>query len=174
MAALTRFTDGLNRVLGWVVGLFLALSTAAVFLQVVIRFVLPFFGVMVAAPWTEEVSRYLMVWVVFLGVAVLCRHFRLIAVEIVALLVPRPLGWAIKLLSLAICIGFFAIIVQIGFSWTAMSSIELSPVMRLPMNWVYLAMPVGAVLSIFNLLVLAAESLLGGRDLLATHGDAVD
>lgn len=172
--AITRFTDGLNVVVGWIVGVFLALSTVAVFVQVLIRFVLPMFDIIVAAPWTEEVSRYLIIWVVFLGVAVLCRSFRLIAVEIVAFLVPRPFGVALKLFSIAVCIGFFSITASIGFSWTAMSAIELSPVMRLPMNWVYTAMPIGSLLAIFNLFVLAAESLSGNRDLLAAHPDAED
>jgi TRAP-type C4-dicarboxylate transport system permease small subunit len=171
---ITRFTDGLNLVLGWVIGIFLAASSVAVFMQVIIRFVLPRFNVVVAAPWTEEVARYLMVWVVFIGVAVLCRNFRMIAVEILAFLVPRPIGIAIKLLSVAICIGFFSVIVNIGFGWTAMSSIELSPVLRLPMNWVYMAMPVGAVIAIFNLVVLAAEILTGEKDILEGGEEVMD
>ncbi|MCX8997024.1 TRAP transporter small permease [Rhizobiaceae bacterium BDR2-2] len=174
MQPITRFTDGLNRVLGWVVGIFLAASSAAVFIQIVIRFVLPLFNVIIAAPWTEEISRYLMVWVVFIGVAVLCRNFRMIAVEILALLVPRPVGIALKLLSVAICIGFFAVIVNIGFRWTTMSSIELSPVLRLPMNWVYIAMPVGALIAIFNLLVVVAETLTGERNLLEGNEEVLD
>lgn len=174
MTSVTRFTDGLNRVLGWIVGALLAASTAAVFVQVLIRFVLPLLGIIVAAPWTEEVARYLMMWVVFLGVAVLCRNFRLIAVEIVTLITPRPVGRGVKLAAIAICIGFFAVIVRIGFGWTAMSGIELSPVMRLPMNWVYVAMPIGACLAIFNLLVLVAETLVGGRDILESHAEAAD
>jgi TRAP-type C4-dicarboxylate transport system permease small subunit len=171
---ITRFTDGLNRVLGWVVGIFLAASSAAVFCQVVIRFVLPRFDIIMAAPWTEEIARYLMVWVVFIGVAVLCRGFRLIAVEILALMVPRPVGIAIKVLSISMCIGFFAVVAQIGFGWMSISSIELSPVLRLPMNWVYMAMPIGALIAIFNLVVFAAESMAGTRDVLADNADVTD
>jgi len=174
MQRVSHFTDALNRALGWLVGVLLALSTAAVFVQVVIRFVLPLFDVVVAAPWTEEVSRYLMMWAVFIGVAVLCRGFRLIAVEIVPLVLPARLGVALKLMSLAICIGFFAILVRIGFGWVAMSGIELSPVMRIPMNWVFVAMPIGSLIAIFNLLVFAAECLTGQRDPLAAHADAED
>jgi len=174
MQAISRFADRLSLVLGWIVGIFLAAATASVFLQVIIRFVLPFFNLTVAAPWTEEVARYLMVWVVFLGIAVLCRSYRLIAVEMLAIVVPQPVGTAIKLLSIAISIGFFAVVAQIGFGWTAMSGIELSPVMRLPMNWVYFAMPIGSLLAIFNLLVFAGECLAGSRDAVAARGEIAD
>ncbi|QNH37893.1 TRAP transporter small permease [Aminobacter sp. MDW-2] len=174
MQKISRLTDGLNLVVSWIVGLFLAISSAAVFAQVLIRFVLPSFGIIVAAPWTEEISRYLIIWVVFLGVAVLCRNFRLIAVEILALMVPRPIGNAFKFFSIAVSLCFFALTASIGLSWTQMSAIELSPVMRFPMNWVYFAMPVGSLLAIFNLLVLAAEAMTGQRDLLEAHPDAED
>ncbi|TWG94810.1 C4-dicarboxylate transporter DctQ subunit [Mesorhizobium sp. J18] len=174
MQAISRFADGLCLMLGWIVGIFLAAATAAVFLQVVIRFVLPLFNVIVAAPWTEEAARYLMVWVVFLGVAVLCRSYRLISVEMLAIVVPKPAGTAIKLISTAISIGFFALVAQIGFGWTMMSGIELSPVMRLPMNWVYFAVPIGSLLAIFNLLVFAGECLVGSREAVAAHAEIAD
>lgn len=174
MQILSRFADGLNVVLGWIAGLFLAISTVAVFMQIAVRFVLPKLGIIVAAPWTEEVSRYLMVWVVFLGVAVLCRSFRLIAVEILVFIVPPKVGTAIKLLAVAICLLFFGIVAQIGFGWTGMSAIEVSPVMRIPMNWVYLAMPIGALVAIFNLLVFAAEVLTGQRSVVDETAEAMD
>ena len=56
----------------------------------------------------------------------------------------------------------------------SISSIELSPVLRLPMNWVYMAMPIGALIAIFNLVVFAAESMAGTRDVLADNADVTD
>lgn len=168
------FADRFNTVLTTVAAVLLAISTAAVLLQVIIRFVLPLLGLNVSAPWTEEVARYMMMWVVFLGVAVLCRHARLIAVEIVALLLPRPLGVGLKMVAVAICIAFFAILTKIGIDWIGMSGIERSPVLQIPMNSVYLALPVGGILAIFNLLVFMAESLTGLRDPLAGAAEAGD
>lgn len=163
MTFIIRSTDMLNTVLGWIAGTFMGIATLAVLAQVFIRFVLPLMGMGISAPWTEELARYLMIWVVFLGVAVLSRSFRLIAVEMIVVALPERAGIGMRMLSVVICICFFAVVATVGFGWTAMSSIETSPVLRLPMTWVYMAMPVGAVITIFNLLVFAAEILTGRR-----------
>lgn len=165
--ALSRFTDRLNWGLAGLIAVLMAVATAAVLIQVIVRAVLPPLGLVVSAPWTEETARYLMVWVVFIGVAVLCRNLKLIGVEIVALIVPRRIGLAIKLFAAAVCIGFFATLGSIGWDWTLMSDIERSPVLLMPMMWVYAALPVGAAIAIFNLLVFAVETLTGARDPLA-------
>lgn len=157
MNALVKTIDGLNIALGWVVGAFMAIATISVLAQVVIRFVLPLVGLAVSAPWTEELARYLMIWVVFLGVAVLCRSFRLIAVEMVVVALPERAGIALRLLAVAICVAFLCVLASVGYGWTSMSGIESSPVMRIPMTWIYSAMPVGAAIAILNMLVYAVE-----------------
>jgi TRAP-type C4-dicarboxylate transport system permease small subunit len=163
MNTIIKTTDTLNMVLGWIAGIFMGIATLAVLAQVFIRFVLPLLGMAVSAPWTEELARYLMIWVVFLGVAVLSRSFRLIAVEMIVVALPERAGIGMRMLSVSICILFFLVVAIVGFGWTAMSGIESSPVMRLPMTWVYMAMRVGALITIFNMLVFAVEILTGRR-----------
>ncbi|HHY47061.1 MAG TPA: TRAP transporter small permease [Firmicutes bacterium] len=61
-----------------------------VFLQVVFRFVLRY-----PAPWTEELARYLLVWVMFLGAAVSSKEgTHLVASNLVARLVPTAEKWS--------------------------------------------------------------------------------
>jgi TRAP-type C4-dicarboxylate transport system permease small subunit len=163
----------LNRAICWIIGIFFAVSTVAVLIQVIVRFVLPKMGLIVSAPWTEESSRFLVTWCVFLGVAVLCRDARLISVEMFAHLIPRAAGKIVKALGVLVTIFFFCCLLWTGSEWTQMSSIEASPVMRLPMNWIYLAMPVGSALAIVNLLAFLSECLTGQRDLLA-ESDAAE
>jgi len=174
MNSLIKTTDLLNIAFGWIAGVFMAVATLAVLAQVFIRFFLPLIGIAVSAPWTEEVARYLMIWVVFLGVAVLCRSFRMIAVEMVVVSVPAKAGITLRLLAVAICIMFFLVVAIVGFGWTSMSGIEFSPVMRIPMTWVYMAMPVGALVAIFNLLIFTAEILTGRRQNVEPTAEIMD
>lgn len=153
--------DVVNRVVGWIVGIMFALSTIAVLIQVFVRFVLPSMGLTISAPWTEESARYLVAWSVFLGVGVLCRHARLITVEFVAHILPRPYGWSVRVLGVLLTIFFFICLLRTGIEWTAMSAIEASPVMRIPMSWIYASMPVGSALAIFNLIGFLLASLVG-------------
>ncbi len=63
---------------------------ALVFLQVVFRFVLKY-----PAAWTEEMARYLLVWVMFLGSAVSAKEgTHLTASNLLARLGPRGERWS--------------------------------------------------------------------------------
>ncbi|MFC7395636.1 TRAP transporter small permease [Chelatococcus sp. GCM10030263] len=159
-----RLLDGVNTLACWLAGTLFALATIAVLLQVIVRFVLPAVGVIVAAPWTEESARYLVAWSVFLGVAVLCRHGRLIAVDVFALTLPGAWGRSIRIASIVLSFFFFACLLRTGIDWTVMSMIEASPVMRIPMPWVYAALPVGSALALLNLVGLTIARLTNGGE----------
>ncbi|MBN8988854.1 MAG: TRAP transporter small permease [Rhizobiales bacterium] len=156
--------DAVNRVVCWIIGVMFGLATLAVLIQVGVRFVLPAIGFVVSAPWTEEMARYLVAWSVFLGVGALCRNARLIAVEFFTHILPHPYGWALRVVSVILTGFFFVCLLRTGIDWTAMSAIEASPVMRLPMSWVYASMPVGSALAILNLVGFMAASLTGVGD----------
>jgi len=64
-ANLTKILDIITEILLNLVGLFLLLFSITVFLQVLTRFV-----IQIPLAWTEEVSRYFFIWMVFLGSAV--------------------------------------------------------------------------------------------------------
>ncbi len=126
-----------------VVVIFLAAMTAVVFLQVIFRFVIK--G---SLPWSEEVSRYLMVWVTFIGASIGVKHGAHIGVEAFVNLLPVVLRrWAAILAGL-LSLAFLAVIAYnssrlIQFLW---STGQLSPAMQIPMYWAYLAVPAGTIL----------------------------
>jgi len=64
-ANLIKTLNFITEILLNLVGLFLFLFTTTVFLQVLTRFV-----IQIPLAWTEEVSRYFFIWMVFLGSAV--------------------------------------------------------------------------------------------------------
>lgn len=174
MKAVSRFADLCNLWIAGVLGVMFAVATAAVLIQIAVRFVLPEIGIVIAAPWTEELARYLMVWVVFLGVAVLLRSGRLIAVELLVFMVPQGAAKVIRLGSVAICLLFFSIVASIGFDWARMSTMEVAPVTRIAMNWVYLAMPIGALIAIANLIVFGLEILTGPDKASDEHAEPLE
>jgi len=129
----------------------LGLATTAVLIQIIVRFALPQMGIVVSAPWTEESARFLMVWSVFIGVAVLCRRGGLIAVTALPSALPFVIArWVILASTLCAAI-FFAILLVIGWQWSMNAWRETATVLRIPMGAVYAAMPVGAALSLINL-----------------------
>lgn len=165
--------DYLNIIAKYFCGALLFISTFCIAFQIVVRFLLDRFGLNFSAPWTEEVARYVFVWVVFIGTGVISRHAGLIAVEMVPQYLTPPYGKYIKLIGIVITVIFFAVLIRIGFHYTNESIIETSPVLRISMAWVYAALPVGALLTVMNLLAISIEALFFEKEIIATDSDFV-
>lgn len=160
---LFRASHWLNRGLRHVVGAMLFTMVLVVFVQILVRFLLPRLGITVSVPWSEELARYLMVWCIFLGAAVASRAGDLIAVETLVDALPARLGWRLRMLAYAATLAFLGTLVWLGWRWVAFGEGESSTVMNLPMSYVYLALPVGAALTILNILTRLFEGVVRQR-----------
>ncbi len=157
--------DRVNVFATWVVGALLAIVAIAVMGQVTVRFVLTAFGINLSAPWTEEVARYTLIWMVFIGAAIGVRHARMIALEFGVRSLPGPIGVPVRYAVMALSIVFFGLLFWVGLDFLELGRSERSPVLGITRDYVYLAMPVGMVLMILNSLALICETVLEGRDI---------
>ncbi len=157
--------DKINAVVTIIVGLLLAVVAVTVMVQVLVRFVLTAAGLNISAPWTEELARYTLIWMVFLGAAVGVRHARMIALEFGIRKLPAGLGIPLRYAVMLLCIAFFGLLFWIGLDFVDLGRSETSPVMGITRDYVYWAMPVGMTLMILNSLALMAESAAQGRDI---------
>ena len=152
-----RFYEGL----GYLAGLILAIMAAAVFLQVVLRYIGS-----TGIGGLDEVPRYLFVWLVMLGAAAamhrgehtLLSYFR-------DRFGRRPRGLAIIVVNLA-GITLFVYFIKLSFILVPNAHLQTSPSLGLPLSYVYAAVPVGAVLII---LPMARVLFLALRDLWPKH-----
>jgi TRAP-type C4-dicarboxylate transport system permease small subunit len=176
LAGLRTALDALDHVNRWVyylIGAILAAISAVVFTQVIVRFVLTLIGVNVAAPWTEELARFLLVWLIFLGAAVGCRRMQLISLDFVVRALPGLLGRLARYAALVLCLFMFVLMVRYGVLFVeVIGRSELSPVMQISKEWVYWAMPVGAALMIVNTLAFVLDAALAGSDVRFAGGIA--
>ena len=166
MRAFIRLVDTINKGLSVFCGLALAGMTALIFLQVLVRFVFAKLQIQLSVPWTEELSRYLMIWAVFVGAAVIARSADALAVEALVLAVPPAMGRAIKFSAHVLALVFYACIFVLGLDWMEFGRSEDAPVLGIHMAWVYASMSVGAALTIANALALLAEVWLDKKDIL--------
>ncbi len=170
MTLFLTLTDRLNALLLYVLACLLAVVSVAVIAQVSVRFVLTAAGINISAPWTEELARYALIWMVFLGAGYGMRHTRMIAMEFLIQSLPRQIGTPLRYLVLAMVVGFSALLLKAGLDFVALGRSETSPVLGITKDWVYWAMPVGAGLLILNTFAHIADSILAGRDI--RHGAA--
>ena len=157
--------NAVNLVAKGVLGLLLLWMTIATFTQVLVRFVFTYFGLSVSAPWTEELSRYAMIWVVFLGLGVGFRYGMLLSLTFVTDALGSRVGQALRYLALAVSFAFLVTIFFLGLSFVEFGRIERSPALSLPKTYVYWAMPVGAALACLNILALVADAWRSGTDI---------
>jgi TRAP-type C4-dicarboxylate transport system permease small subunit len=157
--------DKLNVVITAIVGGLLSIVALAVMTQVLVRFVLTALGINISAPWTEELARYTLIWMVFLGAAVGVRHARMIALEFGVRKLPAHTGVPVRYAMMILCIAFFGLLFSVGIEFVELGKSETSPVLGITKDAVYWAMPVGMVLMILNSLALIAETILEGRDI---------
>ncbi len=102
-----------------------------VFLQFFTRYVLND-----SLAWTEEVARYLLILVCFLGAITATRRGAHITLEFLMRMVPPRLAKALAVLSQTITLGFFASMTWIGIELTQKTRQKMIS-LPIPKAWIY-------------------------------------
>jgi TRAP-type C4-dicarboxylate transport system permease small subunit len=157
-SGLGRFVDRMNAAIRLSIAGLLAAMCACALLQVLVRLALDFFKLDFSVPWSEELARYAMIWLIFLGAAHACRRSQLISLTIVVERVPPQVRQVASVLAALVCIAFYAMLIKVGFTAIRAGAVEMSPVLQFPKAYVYAAMPIGAAAMILNTLAMLAES----------------
>lgn len=127
--------------LGYLGGLILAVMAAAVFFQVVSRY-LGWAGV----DGIEEIPRYLFVWLIMIGGAsAMQRGEHTVLDYFVKRCGPRMQAF-ILVLTTAASLYLFFVLVKLSLVLVPNAQLQSSPGLGLPLGYVYAAVPVGAFL----------------------------
>jgi len=105
--------------------------------------------------WAEEVSRYAMIWLTFLGAGLVLRHGGHIGIDTLQTRFPRRAA-TIRATIFVLLLGFFAFMAWIGMRYSLLAWSQTTPVLQIPVGLVYLALPIGFALLITHLLLMAA------------------
>jgi TRAP-type C4-dicarboxylate transport system permease small subunit len=158
-----RVLVGANR---WAVIAVLAAMAVMVFANVALRFLTDH-----SILWVEEVSRYLMIWLTFLGSGIVLRYGGHIGIDTLQQRMPRHAP-TIRMVIFLLLLLFFAVMVWLGARYSWLTWGQTTPVMQIPVGAVYLAMPVGFALMIVHLAVMAQPYLRKGEFLADAEFDA--
>lgn len=136
----------LERVVETVGGLVLVAATSITILQVVFRYLLkiPFI-------WSEEFTRFLFIWIVWLGAALALPRGKHMVIEFVRDLFPEPWPGRIKMATDLLALFFLAVVVVKGISLVNMTATEFYVTFPLSVKYAYLASVVGGALMFFFL-----------------------
>ena len=164
---LSRISNRLNSVTEAVCCIFLLAMTLTVALQVICRYLLG-----AALTWSEEFSRYGLVWITFLGGSVAVKRGAHMGVEALLNALSPQARKTVQLLTLLCVMGFLLIATIKGGQLALFNMKQHSPAMGVPMGVVYSAIPTGCLI----MLIHAAEELIAllRRSLVEEPGEIID
>ena len=152
---LRRIERGLDAIIQPVVFAGMAALIGVITLQIVSRVLFTAVG------WTEEVARFLLVWITFLAGTLAFQRGRHIAVTFVVDALPGRLRQIARIAALLIVLAFMITLIVIGYRYMQVQSFQKSASLRLSMTYVYAVMPICAAIMAWYSLVDIIELLLG-------------
>ena len=151
-----RAIDQFNRLIGWTLAGLLLMMTVLIFWQVFARFVVgkPLF-------FSDEIARFAMLWLTFLGAGYAYRKGSLISVDIVLEYAGKTLSCLLRV-TIILCSALFAfIMLKYGYELMDRVASQTAPSTRISMMWPYMSIPAGGVVILINSLGLLIDEALG-------------
>lgn len=156
--------EALSRILNvWVERTLAALGitmAAVVALQVFFRYVLNH-----SLFWSEELARYLLVWLTFLGATVAYRRQANPGIDVLTRRLSEPSRKMSAMVVHASALGLFVVMIYFGTEFAHFVRMQISPALGLP-KWIpHSIVPIsGAILAVHALGFLAREAWRGEDD----------
>jgi TRAP-type C4-dicarboxylate transport system permease small subunit len=139
-----KLSDGIDRAMVGMVFILVAAMVIVTTLQVVFRVVFN------ALTWSEELSRYLLVWGTFFGATLAYKRGNHIAVTFIIDFFPTRLRVWFNILTYLLSLAFFVIVAQQGLNMISMQVFQVSPALQLPMQYVYWSIPLSCGIMIIH------------------------
>ncbi|MFH1156307.1 MAG: TRAP transporter small permease [Pseudomonadota bacterium] len=144
-----RFSQGINRVISWLVIALLTVLVGIVVVSVFYRYALD-----ASLTWSSEAARYLCIWTGFLAASVALRQRMHIGLAFFTDRMGEKAEKILKIASHLATLFFLVFAVYLGFQLAGRQMRQTSPALMLPMGVPYLAIPVSCILMGFQSLSL--------------------
>ena len=131
----------LNRGIEWVLILLSGLLVLIIFCQVVARY-----GFSAGVGWSEELARYVFIWMIFLGGSVAVYHKANLFIESLVNMLPDVWRRAAQILSACLTLLLLAFVIYYGVTIMPIVQFQTSAGLQVSMMVPYAAIPLGGFL----------------------------
>lgn len=143
---LKKLISVMDNILKYVLAALLIGMVAVIFLQILTRYVFQS-----PLPWSEEVARYLFIFVTYLGVSRAIGTGGHIALDILTSnLKPRTHGFVNLIIDLIVAF-YFAFLIYTSMLLLPIIARQFTPALNISYAFIYIAIPLGSSLSIIYL-----------------------
>tara|TARA_R110000868_G_scaffold58122_1_gene179317 strand:+ start:103900 stop:104508 length:609 start_codon:yes stop_codon:yes gene_type:complete len=102
--------------------------------------------------WSDELSRLMVVWMTFIGAAVVCWQGKHLSVDVFAVLLPEKVSKVLRIFNQLLAIGFLGVMTWKSFRVVKFENFQDMSILPLPAGTVRLAATVGGILMIIAIL----------------------
>ena len=155
----TKSMKVINRTTELFSALLLLTMVALVFIQIVSRVIISS-----SFPWTEEIARFMMIWITFLGAAVAFQYGAHIGIEAFVERLPAKARSFFIVIAMLICLSFFILLIVFGYQLAIGAFVQTSPALQIPMGYIYYIIPISGVLMCLNLFDVTGKALFSKKD----------
>jgi TRAP-type C4-dicarboxylate transport system permease small subunit len=155
---LEKIDKVITKVNGIYLSLALGLMFIFVFCNVIGRYFFSFTYI-----WVEELSRYLMISVAFLGMGLAMRHGNIAAFNVFQGVLPPLPRTIVRILVLLIIFSFMIIFFYLGLQYALRNMANRTEALRWRAGIWYLMIPIGSFLFIWHTLFVSKEYILRKR-----------
>lgn len=121
--------------------------------------------------WGEEVGRHLMIWLTFVGAGLALRYGAHVGVDTLQQALPARAAQLLRALIALLTLVLFATLMIEGIDYAWRTRFQASAALQIPMAWVYAGMPIGCLLLLAHLGLVARRYVIGEP---VEHDDGVD
>ena len=150
---ISKLSNAIDRAMVGMVFLIVAGMVIVTTLQVVFRVAFN------ALTWSEELSRYLLVWGTFFGATLACKRGNHIAVTFIIDFFPTRLRVWFNVFTYLLSLAFFVVVAQQGLNMISMQVFQVSPALGMPMQYVYWSIPLSLGIMIIHSFAGIADEL---------------
>lgn len=143
------------------IGIGLLASILLVFVNVVLRYVFKS-----SSTWIEEVVRYLIIWVTFIGSAICFRKGSHMGIDLIFSLTKGRVKKGIEIFGLVASFIFMIFLFKYGLELVLFTQKtgQITPAIEIKLFWVYIGIPLGAFLSGMDILMVLFNKIKGNEE----------
>ena len=136
------------RCIGYLIAALIGLMMIDISAAVVVRYILH-----TSLSFAEELGRYLFVWIVFLGMAYCVGTGKHVSLDLMERALKEAKKKILQTVIYGLCFLFFTAMTKAGFVMCMLGGRQKSATMRIPMNYIYLCIPITGILCMVFLLI---------------------
>lgn len=129
---------------GTVGAVFYAVMIVVIMLGVIFRYV-----IVNPLQWSEELARFLLIWIGFLGMNMATRQGQHLGIDSLLAKLPRKMMLVLDVIGSVFILFFLVFLIAKALPMT-MNTMVTAVSMNFSMFWIYLSLPVGAVLTLLQ------------------------